>query len=275
MLKKLLRHEFIETWKIPAIAIGTSLLVTMACGLYFYLAPSPETDVELNVGHFSLLIAYMLLVSCASLLTNVYLGIRFYKNLYTDEGYLMHTLPVRPWMLVVSKALTGVLWSYLSSVLAFFSMMPVFIIALPKMVYLTNADLSLLSEILTGFIGKSPLNLIFFFIPYMLSGCAFTVLVLYAAISLGQLFNRHKVLASLLCFVGLQALMSTASSLLMLPGMTGVIIKHADDTRQFMTVVMPSMMRTVYIISFFADILLAAAAFWLTEYIMRRCLNLD
>lgn len=275
MLKKLLRHELIETWKIPAISISTSLIVTMACALYFYMAPYPETDVALNVGNFALLMGYSLLMSCASLLIVVYLGIRFYKNLYTDEGYLMHTLPVCPWMLITSKALVGVLWSYLGSFLMFLTMVPVLTLALPKTAEMTNADINLVRETLSGFIGKRPLEIFFFLVPYMLVGCAFSILVLYAAISLGQLFNRHKVLASILCFLGLQALLSTATSLLMLPGMTGVIIKHADDTQQFMAVVMPSMMRTVYIISFFADIILTAAAFWLTNYIMQKNLNLD
>ena len=117
--------------------------------------------------------------------------------------------------------------------------------------------------------------MLFFFLPYMLVACLSCLLLLYTAISLGQLFGRHKVLASILCYLGLQALLSTASSLFILPGMTGVIIKHAEDSEQFLNLVMPSIMQTIYIASFAADLVLAAAAFYLTCYIMKKCLNLD
>lgn len=275
MLKKLLRHELIETWKIPAIALSTAVLLTLVCSLYFYFMPFPDADVEMNVGVFAIFMGYTVIVSSISVLIVVYLGVRFYKNLYTDEGYLMHTLPVRPWMLIISKMLIGLLWSYLACIITVVTVLPATILAIPKMTYMDSSDIAAILPALTGILGGNVSGMLFFFLPYMLVSCASSVLFLYAAISLGQLFGGHKVLASILCYLGLQTLISIASSLFVAPGLAGVIVRHADDSTEFLNLVMPSIMRTIYISSFFADIVLAAAAFYLTYYIMKKCLNLD
>lgn len=53
-----------------------------------------------------LVIFYVMMVIVVGVISSFYFIYWFYKNLFTDEGYLMHTLPVRPWQLVASK-LTG------------------------------------------------------------------------------------------------------------------------------------------------------------------------
>lgn len=50
--------------------------------------------------------------------TFIYAVLYFRKNLFKDEGYLMHTLPVKPWQLYVSKLAVGTLYCYLSILVA-------------------------------------------------------------------------------------------------------------------------------------------------------------
>lgn len=48
--------------------------------------------------------------------------VRFKKNLFTDEGYLMNTLPVEPWQHIVSKLLNAFTWGIfciLASIIGF------------------------------------------------------------------------------------------------------------------------------------------------------------
>ena len=52
------------------------------------------------------------------LLTLVLMVYRFYKNLMTDEGYLMFTLPVSRSQLIWSKLMVALAWGVLSAVLA-------------------------------------------------------------------------------------------------------------------------------------------------------------
>ena len=48
---------------------------------------------------------------------------RFYKGLLGDEGYLMHTLPVRPWALIASKLVCAVVLTVISIVIAIVSIL--------------------------------------------------------------------------------------------------------------------------------------------------------
>lgn len=276
MLKKLMKHEWMETWKIPALVLAVSVILSAICAVYFYVTPAPAPDVEINVGKMTVFILYAFAIAVTSLLITIYLGIRFYKNLYTDEGYLMHTLPVRPWALVLSKTLIGSLWTYLAGILAFVTVFPVTFLALPKMAYIEAADLNELIQMISNTLfGESILQILFFLIPYSFASAVSSILLVYAAVSLGQLFGRHKVLSSIVCYLGLNALLSTLSSIFIVPGITGVVITHAEDTENFYELVMPSLMKTTYISSFFMCLVLAAVCFFLCNYLLQKCLNLD
>lgn len=279
MLKKMLKHEWAETWRIPSLAFFVTVVLTVVCALYFYFAPMATPEVELNVGNMVLFLLFVFYSGIVSLLITVYLGVRFYKNLYTDEGYLMHTLPVRPRMLILSKTLVGVFWIYLAGILSIITILPVVCLAVPKLGYISEPELAeltskMLPELLSLF-GDSPLELFFYFVPYMIVSSFFSVLLLYAAICLGQLFGKHKALSSILCYLGLNTLLSTVSAVLMVPGLTGVIITHADDSDDFLTLVMPSIMQTTFFITFLSSLLLSAVCFWLCDYLMKKNLNLD
>ncbi len=271
MLKKLLRHEWLESWKVPALIGIIVAVLSAASAVYFRFAPPLTSDVELHVGNLILFTGYTLVVCSVGLILTIYLGVRFYKNLYTDEGYLMHTLPVKPWMLLASKGLVASAWLWISNILLLVCVLPVTCFALPKMAYFEPEELPQLFDALTNTLGGGIPETIFYLFPYLIVNCAFSALTLYAAVCLGQLFNRHRVMAAVLCYLGINALISTASSFFVLPGMTGMIITHADD----FSLILPAFMRTIFFISFFVEIALSAALFFLSDYIMRKCLNLD
>lgn len=281
MLKKLIRHELAETWKIPVLIFAVGTILSLACALYFYLQPQPDPSIEVNLGSMTIYILYAFGIAAISLLIIIYLGVRFYKNMYTDEGYLMHTLPVRPWMHIAAKTITGSILSYLGSILTLFTLYPITFIALPKIAYMDPAEIEELLQILPAIFGESTAVIIFYLIPYMLVSSISSVLVLYAAICLGQLFGKHKGFSSIVCYLGLNALISSLSALFMLPGLAGVTIVSAEQSANsatadgFLSLVLPSMLHTTFFMSFLANIVLAAAAFFLCNYLMKKCLNLD
>ena len=117
MLTKLISHEWKDTFKVPVLLLTITVLLSAASLVYFSVADQATADIDLNVRNFVLYIAYILILSGLSMILTIYFAIRFYKNLYTDEGYLMHTLPVKPWMLIVSKLTIGTIWFYLIDLL--------------------------------------------------------------------------------------------------------------------------------------------------------------
>lgn len=135
---------------------------------------------------------------------------RFYKNLLSDEGYLMFTLPVKAWHHIVSKLIVSLMWIIISMIV---SLMSIYII--------TSAEISF-SEIIDGakllwdeaYVYWGPeiyLIAAETFIAFVLGICT-SVLMIYASIALGHLSARHKVLASFGAFLLLNTISRIASS---------------------------------------------------------------
>lgn len=57
--------------------------------------------------------AFVLLFSVVSLATALLIAARFYKNLFTDEGYLTWTLPASPVQQLWAKILSDAIWNIL------------------------------------------------------------------------------------------------------------------------------------------------------------------
>lgn len=274
MLTKLISHEWKDTFKVPALLLTIMVLLSAASLIYFSVADQASAGTDLNVRNFVLYIACILILSGLSMILMIYFTIRFYKNLYTDEGYLMHTLPVKPWMLIVSKLTIGTIWFYLIDLLLVGAITLITLIALPTMAYFSPEDLLELRTMFQSYhtIFTVP-SILFLAIPVMIIGSVFSLLTIYASISLGQLFSNHKVLASILCYLGLSTILSTAVMLLTAPTTAGVFIiqsTSANPMADFASIYWPIML-----ISLFANLVLCVPAFWICNYVMKRCLNLD
>jgi hypothetical protein len=54
---------------------------------------------------------YIVVLIGASYGSFIYQGVHFYKSMYSDEGYLSHTLPVSSHELLLSKVIINAIWS--------------------------------------------------------------------------------------------------------------------------------------------------------------------
>lgn len=110
MLSKLLKYEFRATGRImlPVYALllvtagGTSVTGSLM-GRY------PESTV-LSIFRTLFMTLFAFTTFGVLLLTLVLMVYRFYKNLMTDEGYLMFTLPVTTGQLIWSKMIVSAVW---------------------------------------------------------------------------------------------------------------------------------------------------------------------
>ena len=276
MLAKLIKHEWKETWRIPALIFGAILLLTTAYMIYFSLCPPLTDRGALHVGNLFLFIAFCFAISAGDLLCILYFGIRFYKNLFTDEGYLMHTLPVSPDRLLLSKTAVATIWTYVYSLLLYAIILPVTFFSVPR---IQQTDLSFLEEfgeMLAAILGGSPLSALAFLLPYTLAGSIYSIVQLYAAASLGQFFGRHKVFGSIVCYLGLHTLFGSVTSLFMLPSMTKLILDTSQlSSLSSFTVYFTGMFRQVLFVEFLSNLAVIAACLFLCHYILKKNLNLD
>lgn len=116
MLKKLLKYDLRANMKIFLLIWPAMLLFT---GLQRLLLCLKETGRMSEFLAASLTGIVILGLFAAVILCFVVCVIRFYSGLLRREGYLMFTLPVKPWQLLLSKLLSAMLTLAITAILAY------------------------------------------------------------------------------------------------------------------------------------------------------------
>ena len=182
--------------------------------------------------------------------------IRFYSGLLRDEGYLMFTLPVRPWQLLLSKFITAILTIAVTAVISFFSVILVF----------DGVDglLTLLKDLLTRMDFPSGLTLTLILLLLFFSMCA-GILQIYLSCSIGHLFRSKRILWSVLVYYGI----SMALEVVVMIVSIGIL---GSQTMDLLSAQSPNVL--LGIVAGF-EALLCALYFFLSERILRNHLNLE
>lgn len=129
-------------------------------------------------------------------------------GLLGDEGYLMHTLPVHSWQLVLSKlicALATTVVNGIVGILAMFLMMP--------LDWDELFDTQVWQAVFHN-LAQQP-DIILYFLEFfllLLVMCAAIFMTLYLAMAIGHLFSKRRILMSVAAFFGLNILDSIITS---------------------------------------------------------------
>ena len=116
MLKKLLKYDFKAVMRFWWIAAAASTALAAVCGVCSDIRYANES-VEAVAALMNMIEALAMMgIMAFVVLPVVLIGIRFYKNFFTDEGYLTFTLPVKLTDLIHSKLMMGVTVRLLSGV---------------------------------------------------------------------------------------------------------------------------------------------------------------
>ncbi|MDF2906970.1 MAG: putative rane protein [Herbinix sp.] len=233
MLSKLLKHEF----KATARLLLPLYLVLFVLTIVDRLVLSLELKGTLGLITGFATFAYVISILAIAVVSFVIIISRFYKNLLTDEGYLMFTLPVKPHQLINSKIIVSFVWNIVSVLLILLSLFALFITKERFRLFVDGFDM-IIAEIRLEFGAANMTLFIIEFIALMVLGIINGILMIYVSIAVGQLFNGHKVLGSFAAYIGintvLQILVSVALVLL------GFMFKTSlDDARAVPQIVFP------------------------------------
>ncbi|MBQ6887887.1 MAG: hypothetical protein IJN54_10280 [Lachnospiraceae bacterium] len=275
MLNKLIKHEWRAFWKVPAF-VSLFLAIFTLFGVIALSAKIWETDnpVIMALSVFVMLF-YYIAIFVVSFVAILYTALRFYKNIYTDEGYLMHTLPVTQKSLILSKLIVSYIWTIIIAVVIILSISGLVCALLATTGTLSSfwENIQEIMEILSSYgfmkefqevlgIGFVPLIIVWILIA-LLSPLS-NILMIYTSISLGQLFKKHKVGGAILSYIGIYTVLQIINSIVTAP-----IMFSTANTAE-LTVFGPMMYFTLG-----EQILLIIGFFFLTEWIMKRKLNLE
>ena len=117
---------------------------------------------------------------------------RFYKGLLRDEGYLMHTLPVKPWQLITAKGFTAFVVVIISGIIAVISIF--FLMG----VSFSISDLGELLGDIFGMYSNEPVYILYTLEVVLLMALSIlkSIYKTYASMSIGQLSGNHKIMVS-------------------------------------------------------------------------------
>lgn len=197
MVKKLFKHEFQSYWRI-LIPVWCVLLGIAAFGRLLFLLESDTVIYDIVSG--SSIFFYVISLIAALMFPLVLAVIRFYKNLFTGEGYLTFTLPVTTGQHLRVKVITAVAVQLAT-----------------LLVMLLSAAIFAAGEVLVevckaiGYIFShlAPLtkgHLVFYVLEFILLLVVawFAEFLLYdTCIAIGQLFKKNRVLAAVGVYFGL------------------------------------------------------------------------
>lgn len=199
MFSKLLKYEFqsIGKWYLL-----TNLVMIIASTLLgFAVKPtieqySPSSDTYVRNDPYSLFLVVITLILIGLVFFSIFATLfiivrRFYTNVYGKQGYLTLTLPVSSHQIIFSKLLAAVIWQIFNYAIIGFS-----IILFSTTALGLGKTLSVLPQVIE-FLKLDHSDILLYLFSNLL-GLFSSVLVIYLAISIGQLFSDRR---GLLAFV--------------------------------------------------------------------------
>lgn len=198
MVKKLIKYDFASYLRL---LLPVQMILLGIAGLNRFIQLFEDTgSAAYTIIFRSSLFLYILSAVVCLVLTGIVAIVRFYQGMYTNEGYLSHTLPVTASQHIFSKLLVSMLFhigSVITIILSFC------IATLGEL----NIELFKAGGYLLGrFYSLYHVHAILYILEtlvLLLIGTVSGLLMLYFCISVGQLAQKRKVLLAFGAFFGL------------------------------------------------------------------------
>ena len=269
MVKKLLKHEFAYYYR----TFGLFLPIVLVIGIMTRVVQLFDNGQDIN----DIIIAsseFMLSISCTALLilAAVIGVVRFYKNMYSAEGYLTFTLPVTNGAHIFVKLVAAV---------SFQAVCLVVILLANTIANLGPEMLAFWEDFFRGFAdlsAKEIFDIIFLCLEFLLAvvaAAAVHMLLYYACITIGQTAKKNRIIKAILAYfiwyIITQAVATTAMIVLMVLSGTGAL----DSLMEWFS---EDLMRTLHTLLWFGigfSGVLGGVFWYVTQKIMTEKLNLE
>ena len=159
----------------------------------------------------SAIVLYILAIFAVLIVMYVYLCVHFYRTMYSAQGYLTHTLPVKALAPFHVKLITSFVWMFLSMALMTASIVALIASASHGTAWqdFPSAWEELFGQDVFSF------RFIFQMVLGVICSCLTYLLWVFASASIGQLFSSNKVAASLVAGIVLYFMQQIFSMILM------------------------------------------------------------
>lgn len=259
MLRKLTKHEFKATARYMLPLYLVLLVLTVLNRIMLNL------DIYNGILSFvsnTMMVFYIVSIVTVAIITLIIMIGRFYKNLVTDEGYLTFTLPVKVTEIVNSKIIIAVLWTIISVILIFASIIIVSSTSLTDLQYILKLGYEIIKD---TFANKSTL-----FITQLIILSFFSlinkILQVYASVAIGQLVNGHRLIGSIVAFVIINTVTQVIPAIILFVG-AYFYGSSLDSVSSIPSLIFPITIIIILIFNF--------VFYYGTTYIFKNKLNLE
>ena len=253
------------------------------CWGAFFRFPALASDFPIAV----VTTVYLMLCVAIAVITALTIIQRFTRNLLGREGYLMHTLPVTPAQLILSKLISSMVWLLCSILVIALSLGVFFLCGMLNVNGIFSdwagavRDFRLLADILRRVLNVSGFMLLLTAIEW-LATLVCSILCLYTACMIGHQFKQHFALVGIAAFVGLNVLQNRLLALLPYASdnvdLGTVVTSTAIGDVTWQVAVNQTYLQTylrAVLVSLLADAVLCGIYFAATNWLMKNKLDLD
>lgn len=279
MFAKLLKHEFKSQAKLFLI-LSIAALIAGAVGggmlsLFIHLVET-ETDSTASIlgAIFSMLVMMFMIFAVVAyvIAVMIILVVRFYKHHFSDEGYLTFTLPASGHQLLLSSICNILIWQIISSIVAIISaaliMIPVFSLmseemGMTQLIFNESFLEMMYSDLGIEYSGWYAVLRIFSTVVTYIGG----LMLMLTSVTIGSVIaKKHKILASIGIYYGINMAMSILTSILSFAALIGDVwvSENIESMSMYLSTGIPAVLYLV----------IAVGGYFLMHHLVSKKLNL-
>lgn len=269
MVKKLMKYDIIAFGRtmLPMFAIVLGIAV-----INRFIRLFESNNVGYRIAFISSVTALVIASIVCLVMTAAVAVTRFYKNLFTKEGYLSFTLPVTVNQHIVSKWLTTLIFAFIAV-----------LTVLASVLIATSGGVATEIFKALAFIGDKYFDYFKFNgVLYIIEAVLLIALVFsygailcYGCISVGQLAKKNRVLASFGAFFGYYIITQILGTVFLIIFTINYDKLPIEQIEKFMAENVSAAVHIVFGFLIIWNLLLTAIFYTVTHYNMKKKLNLE
>ena len=186
--------------------------VTSGSSVFRYVSGGTAENEILQILNAILVVTFFLMLAACSMGIFLYLSVHFYRKMYSDEGYLTHTLPVTVHQILISKIIVMVCWILLNALAVLASGVVFGGLVIWGSGQVSPEELAQIAETIGEVLSHIDWTEMATLLLSALLGILYSVLMIVGAMSLGQLASRHRILLSVVAYFGISTLFSSIAN---------------------------------------------------------------
>ena len=278
MLRKLYKHDMHALSRIMlfvflgifcmAAAISVFGAVQMRQN-YSYILQEPIEAITQAISISVIAFGVIGIIAGAVVIT-VFLYVHFYRNLFSDEGYLTHTLPVKSRQILLSKVLSAATWQLASAIVI---MLSVLIIALCTSSRTTLFNTEVFLDIWEGIIGmgeNGTIGTTLLAVSGFLAMAFSSMMQVFLAITIGcAIAKKHRIWAAIGIYLAINFCSGILNSMVGGSSLLIMMVTMENTNSIFGSV------NVILLLRLIKDCGIAVVCFFWSNHLMKRRLNLQ